>query len=511
MNTYVSVDLGTTTVKVALVREDGGVVAAESREYPIRSPEAGFAEQDAQAWWESFVACCSALRDEHDAILKTVAGVGICGQMHTQVYLDRGRQILRPAITWMDQRSSALVGEINGDPETSRTVFAATRNAAATTYTAPQMRWVQRHQPEIWSRTAHVLVAKDYLKYRLTDAMATDYSEASGTLLFDVSKLRWSPEMFRLFDVAPSLMPEAGPSDEIIGKVSREAAALTGIPEGTPVANGCADNSAAALGAGMTSPGQVTLIIGTAGVISVCSDSPLADPENRTVCWNYCLRGRWINLGVTQTAGESLNWFRGAFDAEQGSGPAPDVFSQYNNAIRDIPDGSGGLIFLPYLNGERTPYWDADARGVFFGVNLSTTKPHFIKAVMEGVSFALRNCVETAESLGVKIEQIQAVGGGLKSDIWLATLGKIMKIPLRTVARPDTTLVGTMLLCARALGAIGSIDEAVKKIVRYDRQIHHPAPTPVYEKQYALFLSLYQRLAPAFKELAAAGLPGESA
>jgi xylulokinase len=182
------------------------------------------------------------------------------------------------------------------------------------------------------------------------------------------------------------------------------------------------------------------------------------------------------------------------------------VFSQYNDAIREVPDGSGGLIFLPYLNGERTPYWDANARGVFFGVNLATAKPHFIKAVMEGVSFALRNCVETAESLGLKIRQIQAVGGGIKSEIWLSTLGKIMKIPLRTVARPDTTLLGSMLLCARGLGALDSIEQAVERIVTYDREIHYPASTPVYEKQYALFLSLYDRLAPAFEELAA--VPG---
>ncbi len=247
--------------------------------------------------------------------------------------------------------------------------------------------------------------------------------------------------------------------------MTEQAARATGLKTGTPVANGSADCSTAALGAGMVKSGQVTLIIGTAGVVAACADQPLPDPQDRTICWNYCLRDKWVMMGITQTAGESLNWFRTAFDqnGEEGQNSL-DVFEQYNNAIKEIPDGSDGLLFLPYLNGERTPYWDSNARGVFFGINLATRKAHFIKAIMEGVSFALRHCMETLESLGIAVDQVTAVGGGLKSEAWLNTLGKILKKPIRTVGLADTGLVGNMLICSRALGLSSSIPEAVEKI-----------------------------------------------
>jgi xylulokinase len=275
---------------------------------------------------------------------------------------------------------------------------------------------------------------------------------------------------------------------------------LTGIKAGTPVANGSADCSTAALGAGMIDSGQVTLIIGTAGVVAVCSDQPLPDSRDRTLCWHYCLRDKWVILGITQTAGESLNWFKNAFDqtadSRQGS---VDIFEQYNTAIQEVPDGADGLIFLPYLNGERTPYWDSAARGVYFGINLGTSKAHFIKAIMEGVSFALRHCVETVESLGIRIDQIMAVGGGLKSTNWLNTLGRIMRKPIRTVSLPDTGLVGNMLVCAQALGLIGSIPEAVGRIVNFNQEIHYPEGHEVYEKQYSQFLALYDNLKERFQ------------
>jgi len=311
--------------------------------------------------------------------------------------------------------------------------------------------------------------------------------------------------MFKFFDIPLPFFPEALPSDEIIGTVSQEAARLTGIKAGTPVNNGSTDCSAAPLGAGMVKSGQVTLIIGTAGVVSVCSDRSLVDEQNRTLCWNYCLRDKWATLGVMQTAGESLNWFRNAFDSDrvsrsfENSGSlSGDIFNQYNQVIQDIPDGSDGLIFLPYLNGERTPYWDSSARGVYFGINLSTTKGHFIKAVMEGVSFALRNCVETIESLGIVIDEVRAVGGGLKSPVWLNTLGKILKKPVYTVEMPDTGLIGNMILCRHALQPDISVEDTVNAIAKFDQKIHYPEPHEVYEKQYEIFLTLYENLKETF-------------
>jgi xylulokinase len=392
---------------------------------------------------------------------------------------------------------------LNADPDVKALIFRETQNLATTTYTAPQVKWVQENEPEVWRQVARILVAKDFLKYRLTGRLVTDYAEASGTLLFDVANHRWSDEMFRLFAIPRSAFPDGGPSDEIIGHVSDEASGLTGIQAGTPVANGSSDNSASALGAGMIQPGQVTLIIGTAGVITVCSDRPLPDQQNRTLCWHYCLRDRWLTLGVMQTAGESLNWFKEAFDRDEQASSG-DIFQQYNQAIAGVPDGAGGLIFLPYLNGERTPYWDPHARGVFFGVNLASQKAHFIKAVMEGVSFGLRNNIETVESLGIEIRQVRAVGGGLRSRAWLEILGKVLGKPIVTVSVPDTANLGNALLCGRGLGLYPDLEKAVTGMVTTDQEVYFEQPTPVYERQYSLFLELYDALQETFARSATA-------
>lgn len=502
MSRFLGIDLGTTGLKVALLTETGRLVGSEHCEYPILSPQRGYAEQDPAAWWNGFVAACRKLKAKYPADFEGIAGIGICGQMHTQVYLDQADQILRPAITWMDQRTSNLVEQMNADDKARELIFKETQNFASTTYTAPQVKWVKDNQPEVWTRVAHVLVAKDFLKFRLTGEMITDFAEASGTLLFDVTREAWSERMFDFFGIPRAMFPEVRNSDEIIGRVTPQAAQLTGLKAGTPVVNGSSDNSAAALGAGMINAGQVTLIIGTAGVISVCSNKPLSDPQNRTMNWHYCLRDKWVTLGVMQTAGESLNWFKNAFDQDEALSSG-DIFEQYNQVIKNVPDGSAGLIFLPYLNGERTPYWDSAARGVFYGVNLTTTKAHFIKAVMEGVSFGLRNNIETVESLGININEVRAVGGGLKSQIWLDILGKILHKPIVTVSVPDTANLGNILLCGHALGIYPSLKDAIAQTVTTDKRVSFETSSEVYERQYPIFLELYDQLKGTFRRSAA--------
>jgi len=501
MNTLMGIDLGTTSLKVSIFSEKGELLASQSREYPILVPQDGYAEQDAQAWWEGFVSACQSLSKEHTAAFSQVAGIGICGQMHTQVYLDEKDQILRKAITWMDQRSAGIVERIKQDAQARELIFRETSNDITTTYTAPQVKWVQENQPEVWEKVRHILIAKDYLKYKLTGVMATDYAEASGTLVFDVQKEAWSEEAFRFFGIPRQYFPVVLPSDEIIGKVTEEASRLTGLKSGIPVVNGSSDNSASALGAGMVKPGQVTLIIGTAGVITVCSDKPLLDIYHRVLCWHYCLRQHWATLGIMQTAGESLEWFKNAFDQQEDpQQTSGDIFNRYNQAAQSVPEASDGLIFLPYLNGERTPYWDPSARGVFFGVNLKTTKAHFVRAIMEGVSFALRNNIETVESLGIKINEVRAVGGGLKSPVWLEILGKILKRPIATVSVQDTANLGNILLCGHALGLYPSYEEAVTKMVSTDRKVSFPDGSDRYERQYPIFLDLYQQLQPLYEK-----------
>jgi xylulokinase len=501
MELFLGIDLGTTGLKTTLVDVSGEIIASESIEYPILSPQEGYAEQDPELWWSGLGQCCKALHNRKPHLMSNLIGVGICGQMHTQVYLSGVGDILRPSITWMDQRSSSIVSRINQNPEVRSLVFQETKNFATTTYTALHMKWVQENQPETWSQVQHILIAKDFLKYRLTGEMVTDYSDAAGTLLFDVEKCRWSENMFDYFGFQLALLPEAQPSHEIVGKVTHTASEQTGIPEGTPVVNGCADHTAASLGAGVVRSGQVTAIIGTAGVISVCSGQPLPDSKNRTLCWNYCLGDRWVILGITQTAGESLNWFKNAFDqATDSDEDSSDIFGVYNRSVSDVPDGSNGLIFLPYLIGERTPYWDPNARGVFFGIGISTAKTHFIKAIMEGVSFALRHNVETVEDLGILIDEIRFLGGGSKSLVWLHTLAKILKKPIKTLSVSDAGSLGSIILCGKALGVYPSVEKAVETMVMTDKEIHYEAPQPIYEKQYQLFLELYANLQHTFKK-----------
>jgi xylulokinase len=503
MKTLLGIDLGTTSIKVSLYGEDGQLIASKSSEYPILAPKVGYAEQDPQEWWLGFLKACQFISSEFPEEVSKLAGIGLCGQMHTQVYLDKNYAVLRPAITWMDQRSGAIVARINQDPAEKQLIYDETSNMASTTYTALHTRWVIENQPEVWSNVRHVLVAKDYLKFLLTGEKFTDYAEASGTLLFDVKNHAWSQKAFDYFEIPQEYFPAVAPSDEVVGYVSKDAARVTGLPAGIPVVNGSSDNSASALGSGMTQSGQVTLILGTAGVITVCSDTPLEDPLGRTLCWHYCLRDRWVSLGIMQTAGESLEWFKNAFDkVDETQADSARIFKHYNDLIADVPEGCHGLTFLPYLNGERTPYWDTNARGVFFGINLKTTKAHFIRAIMEGVSFAFRNNIEAVESLGIQINEVRAVGGGLKSQVWLEILGKVLRKPIITVTEPDTANLGNVMLCAKALGLISSYTQAAQKMIKTDQQVYFPEGSKAYELKYPLFLDLYQSLKPNFDYVA---------
>lgn len=504
MNTFVGIDVGTTGLKVTVVDERGGQVASASREYPIATPQPGWAEQDPEHWWAALVAACREIVERDPGALSHASAVSLCGQMHTEVLLDGDGAIVRPAITWMDQRSSSIVDRIN-EGQSAASIVDHTQNRLTTTYTAAHLMWIRENEPEAWERASSVLVAKDFLKYRITGRRVTDYSEASGTLLFNNVTESWSEEMMSLFEVPRGLLPDLAESIERIGSVTEDAAGVLGLTAGTPVANGSTDNSAAALGGGMVSAGQAALIIGTAGVVSVCSDTALPDPQSRTLSWHYCLPGRWINLGVTQTAGESLNWFKEAFDGEKADAGSGDIFAQYNRAIESVPDGCEGLTFLPYLNGERTPHWDAAARGVFFGVGLHHKKPHFVKAIMEGVSYALRDNIESVEDLGTTVTSVRAVGGGLKSPIWRRSLARIIGRPLETVERPDTGNVGNAILAAVSIGAHSDAESAVSSFVAAGNSLREEM-SATYQKGYRLYRDLYTALRAEFPKIQNGGV-----
>ncbi|TVR31023.1 MAG: xylulokinase [Spirochaetaceae bacterium] len=496
-----AVDLGTTALKAVLADEVGRTIATAASGYDTTGDREGFAEQEPAAWWEALCTACGELKQQATAEFAAIDVISLCGQMHTHVYLGSDGRPLRGAISWLDQRSSRITASLSETQETADLIRQESANAVTTTYTAPNILWIQQNEEETWRKTRHILVAKDYLKYLLTGNMVSDYSEAAGTLLFNVPEARWSEPLLRLFKTPREYLPELGSAATVIGSVRREAAAATGIAEGTPVVNGATDNSTAALGAGVTQAGEATLIIGTAGVVSVCSDRPIPDPSGAVVCWNYALENRWINLGVMQTAGESLNWFRRAFDKDEiGSGE--DIFSRYDELVETVPDGSGGLLFLPYLNGERTPYWDADARGVFFGAGLGTEKAHFIKAVMEGVAMALRSNADTVEALGQQIGVVRAVGGGLRSKPWLSILSRVLEKPIHLITSVEPSARGNVALGRAGLGDVSGPEEVVKDSGGVEKLIDPPGEHS-YDQRYQLFLDLYKHLKPMFRKRAA--------
>jgi len=497
--TALSVDLGTTALKAVLSDEAGVSIASASEHYTTFGEREGFAEQDPNSWWDALCSTCASLQKQQPELFRKLEFVIFCGQMHTHVYLNAEGRPLRSAITWMDQRASEIAAEYASSGSTASVIKQEAANAPTPTYTAPNIVWVSRHEPSLFEKTKSVLIAKDYLKYLLTGVMSTDYSEAAGTMLFHVSEKRWSKPLLELFHVDASLLPEVMPAAEVMGTVTKTASAATGIPFGVPVINGATDNSTAALGAGVTESGEATLIIGTAGVVSVCSDQPKPNVNDAVACWNYALDDRWISIGVMQTAGESLNWFRRAFDEDQRKS-TDDIFSMYNGLVEEIPDGSEGLFFLPYLNGERSPYWDADARGVFFGAGLGTKKGHFVKAVMEGVAMALRSNAEVVESLGQPIDEVRAIGGGLQSRPWLAVLSKVLEKPILITQGIDASVRGNIAIGRTALGSLSHPRELVKS----DEHTQRIAPpnSRAYDAHYQIFLELYQKLYPVFKKRA---------
>lgn len=487
---FLGIDLGTTGCKVILLNANGKILDKGYAEYPILSPQPGYAEQDPEAWWGAVCQITRELTRRNIEAVRRIIGIGICGQMHTQVYLDQHQNIVRPAITWMDQRSQPIVAELRKNDDTQRLIFKNTANFATNTYTAPKVAWVKRFQPEIFNGTAKILIAKDFIKYKMTGEMITDFSDAAGTLFFDVVKKRWSQEMFDLFAIERDLMPEVSQSAVIIGQITQEASAATGLPAGIPVINGCADHTAHALGSGIYRAGQTTMQIGTSGAINACTDKPVVDPLYRAACWNYCLEDRWVTLGLTQTAGKSLDWFKAAFDQNSSS----QVFSLYEQEIAKVPDGCEDLIYLPYLMGERSPHWDPYARGVFFGISLNHHKYHFVKAVLEGVAFSLRQNLEIVESLGIGIDSLKLLGGASKSLEWKGILAKVLNKKIVTSPVEETGARGSSILCGLALGLYQSPDGILAQLTDGDQTEYCPEFPPVYRRSYQIYQQLYSNL-----------------
>ena len=494
MTLLLGIDVGTSGCKAVLVDEAGRVVATATQEYPLYTPHAAWAEQDPEDWWQATGASIRAVLDAAAASPSDVASVGLTGQMHGLVLLDAAGEVLRPAILWNDQRSAAQCAAITETVGTDR-LLALTGNRVLPGFTAPKLLWVRDHEPEVYARIAHVLLPKDYVRYRLTGTLATDVSDASGTSVFDVRNRRWSDEMMTALEIPAAWWPDVTESPTVSARVNAEGALSSGLVAGTPVVGGAGDQAAGAVGAGIVEPGSLSVSLGTSGVVFAATDAYRADAEGRLHAFCHAVPGRWHLMGVTLASAGSLQWWRDAV--------ADDTdFAALLSEAADAPPGAERLLFLPYLSGERTPHADPDARGVFFGLSLRHRRAHLTRAVLEGVAFSLRDLLELMDATGLAASEAHIAGGGSRSPLWRQIVADVLDLPLA----PSTTegaAYGAALLAGVGAGVWPDVT-AASRSSHPDGEVTRPGEAvETYAALYERYRALYPALAPHFAALAA--------
>jgi xylulokinase len=457
-------------VKALAVTAAGDVVARAEADYELSTPHPGWAEQDPADWWRASQQALAGL-GAHE-----VAGIGLSGQMHGLVALDAGDRVLRPAILWNDGRTAAECAEIERRVGLDR-LIRLTGNRALTGFTAPKLLWLRRHEPDVYARIAHVLLPKDYVRLQLTGERAIDVADASGTLLFDVAGRRWSDEVLDALELPAGWLPRALESPEVSGRTE----------DGVPVAAGAGDQAAAALGVGVDRPGPVSVVLGTSGVVFSALPAFAADKQARVHVFCHSVPGSWHAMGVMLSAAGSLRWLRDAVVGES-----------YEELMREAarwPPGVEGLLFQPYLAGERTPHPDPHARGAFVGLSLRHDRGALVRAVLEGVAYGLRDCLEVLGAVGVRAEVGRVSGGGARSELWLRIVASVLDLPLELTAVEEGSAYGAALLGGVAAGLWPSAEDAVASCVRVRGRIEPVADwREVYERGYERYRMLYPSL-----------------
>jgi xylulokinase len=486
------IDVGTGGTRAVLLDDSGRVLAVGDAEHAaMSSPRVGWAEQDPRDWWR---AACSAIQA---CIRKTnlqaadIAGIGVTGQMHGLVLLDAQDQVLRPALLWCDQRTEEQCKAITLRVG-AKHLIELVANPALTGFTLPKIWWVREHQPAIWARVRRVLLPKDYVRFRLTGAFATDVADASGTLLFDVPNRRWSSPMLELSGVPEELLPQVFESPEITSRVSTDGAAATGLREGTPVAAGAGDQAAGAVGMGIVKAGDVSATIGTSGVVFAATSAPFLDPKGRIHTFCHALPGRWHVMGVTQGAGLSLRWFRDQF-YEGGNGVR--AYDELMSEAEKAPPGAEGLLWTPYLMGERTPHLDPQARGALVGLTAQHTRAHVIRAILEGVAFSLRDTLTIFRELNVPVKSIRLGGGGARSTLWQQIQADVYGVPVELIAAEEGGAYGAGLLAGVGTGLWSSAEAACQAAVHVAKRVAPIAKNvELMQRRYEEYRKIYPAL-----------------
>lgn len=495
MKLLLGIDLSTTGAKALLIDHDGRVVSSATTSLSLSTPHPLWSEQDPHEWWTATTKSIKQALATANASGADVSAIGLTGQMHGLVLLDAEGEVLRPAILWNDQRCGAECDEIRARINRAELVQ-ITGNDALTGFTAPKILWVETHEPEIYRRARHVLLPKDYIRYKLTGALAMDKADGSGTMLFDLRKRTWSSRIVNLLNISPEWLPQTFEGHETTGEVTREAAEQTGLGQGTPVVAGGGDQSAQAIGTGVVRPGTIAVTLGTSGVVFAATESPLIEPDGRLHAFCHAVAGRWHLMGVMLSAAGSLQWYRDKFASDRS-------FTELVDGAAEVPAGSEGLIFLPYLSGERTPHPDPLARGAWIGLTTRHGQAHLTRSILEGVAFGIKDmfCLMRDAGLG-SVDEVRVSGGGAKSLLWRQILADTLGADLVAVNTTEGAAYGAALLAGVGAGVWSNVDAAcAQTISTRDHVTPNNQTSKLYESLYDQYRNLYPTLKPTFHAL----------
>jgi len=505
MKYVIGVDLGTSGTKTVLFDEKGTVIASMTIEYPMYQPKNGYAEQDPADWYNAAVNTIKGVIEKSGVSADSIVGVGLSGQMHGLVMLDEDNRVIRNSIIWCDQRTADEVEEMNEKIDREK-LIEITANPALTGWTAAKILWVKNKEPENYAKCRHILLPKDYIRFMLTGEYATEVSDASGMQLLDVSNRCWSKEICDKLGIDMSMLAKVYESCEVTGTITEKAAELTGLKAGTIVVGGAGDNAAAAVGTGVVTDGKAFTTIGTSGVVFAHTSKVSIDPKGRVHTCCAAVPGSWHIMGVTQGAGLSLKWFRDNFcsaEKETAKYMGVDEYYLMDKEAESVPIGANRLLYLPYLMGERTPHLDPDARGMFFGLSAMHTKKEMLRAVMEGVAYSLRDCVEICREMDINVSDMMACGGGGSSPLWRQMLADLYACPVKTASSKEGPALGVAILALVGAGVYASVPEACEAICGVDK-VQEPVAenVPVYEKYFRLYDKIYPAVKAELAELA---------
>ena len=493
---FLGIDTSTTSSKALLIDERGEIIAVASSPHTLQTPHPLWSEQDPREWWAAVSASIRSVLEKAGISGGQIGAIGLTGQMHGLVLLDESGNALRPAILWNDQRTQSQCDEIHRIVGKERFIQ-ITGNVALTGFTAPKILWVKENEPDIYARAKHVLLPKDYIRYKLTGEYAMDKADGSGTVLFDLTSRDWSDEVLTGLAIPPLWMPRTFEGPDFTGCVTEEAAAQTGLKAGTPVAAGGGDQAAQAVGSGAVQPGIVGLTVGTSGVVFATTPSALIEPEGRLHAFCHAVPGLWHFMGVMLSAAGSLQWYRDTL--------APNMsFDELLNEAEFVPAGSEGLQFLPYLSGERTPHPDPLARGAFVGLTLRHGRGHMTRAVLEGVAFGLKDSFTLIQNAGLgTITQVRASGGGTKGALWRQILASVLEAELVTVNTTEGAAYGAALLAGVGAGTWTGVASACQACIQLTGStMPDPVQVETYRKMYPLYQELYPALKSSFGKMA---------